>query len=544
MAKWWSPSRASHRSSRSSNTPRLQYKWLVAIVFIFGLFMDMVDTTVINVAVPQLSRDFNATTSQVEWTVTGYLLSLALFIPAAGYLSDRFGTKRCFLFAIAIFVAASALCGQAHSLNELIAFRFLQGMGGGMMTPVGTAMLSREFPGAERAKASAIMSIPLVLAPLIGPVVGGYFVTYVTWRWIFYLNLPIGVAGFLFALKVLKEHREPYAREGFDFIGLVTGGAGAALLLFALSEAATAGWTAPRVVGSGLAGIVLGVVFVLQELRAHPPIIDVRLFSRPLFTQGNLIMLPAFAMFSGFLFIMTLYLQELQGWSPLQAGLITAPAALGAAISLPLASHYYGRIGPKKMLIGGTLCSLLAILPFGFLTATTPLVIVIALLCIRRLPFSFASVAAQTVIYGPLESEKQGAASSAYNTIRQVAASLGVATVATVQLREFHSYVNSTTASQHLASPSAAILREGAQRGYQYAFFACASIMVIPVVVSLFVDNRRAADTLAARMRGQPPVVSPVSPAAEPRVGPAEGARAAEPLASVTNQNLAGKSES
>ena len=494
---------------RSWLTPKLEYKWLVAIVFIFGLFMDMVDTTVINVAVPQLTRDFNATTSQVEWTVTGYLLSLALFIPAAGYLSDRFGTKRMFLLAIAIFVAASALCGQAHSLKELIAFRFLQGMGGGMMTPVGTAMLSREFPGAERAKASAIMSIPLVLAPLIGPVVGGYFVTYVTWRWIFYLNLPIGLVGFVFALRVLKEHREPYAREGFDFVGLVTGGAGAALLLFALAEAASAGWTAGRVLASGAAGVLLGAVFVFQELRAKPPIIDVRLFSRPLFTQGNLIMLPAFAMFSGFLFILTLYLQELQGWSPLQAGLITAPAALGAAISLPLASHYYGRIGPKKMLVGGTVFSLLSVFPFGFLTATTPLAIVILLLCVRRLPFSFASVAAQTVIYGPLESEKQGAASSAYNTIRQVAASLGVAAVATVQLREFHSYVTSTTASQHLATPTAAILREGAQRGYQLAFFSCALIMLIPVVVSLFVNDEEAAETLARRNPVRSPETAP-----------------------------------
>jgi EmrB/QacA subfamily drug resistance transporter len=481
-------------------------------VFIFGLFMDMVDTTVINVAVPQLSRDFSATTSQVEWTVTGYLLSLALFIPAAGYLSDRFGTKRCFLLAIAIFVAASALCGQAHSLNELIAFRFLQGMGGGMMTPVGTAMLSREFPGAERAKASAIMSIPLVLAPLTGPVVGGYFVTYVSWRWIFYLNLPIGIAGFLFALRVLKEHKEPYAAEGFDLPGLLTGGAGAALLLYALSEAATAGWTSDKVVASGLTGVALGVAFVMIELRARPPIIDVRLFARPLFTQGNLVMLPAFAMFSGFIFILTLYLQELHGWSPLQAGLITAPAALSAAVSLPLASRYYGRIGPKKMLVGGTLFSLFAVLPFGLLTATTPLAVIILLLCIRRLPFSFASVAAQTVIYGPLESEKQGAASSAYNTIRQVAASLGVAMVATIQLQEFHSYVNSTTAAQHLDAPTAAILQQGAERGYQFAFFACAALMLIPVVVSFFVDNRRAADTLAKRTEASKAQVAPAGP--------------------------------
>jgi MFS family permease len=249
-----------------------------------------------------------------------------------------------------------------------------------------------------------------------------------------------------------------------------------------------------------LAGTALAVVFVLIELRAKPPIIDVRLFSRPLFTQGNLVMLPAFAMFSGFLFILTLYLQELHGWSPLQAGLITAPAALSAAISLPLASHYYGRVGPKKLLIGGTLFSLISVVPFGLLTATTPLVVIIILLCVRRLPFSFASVAAQTIIYGPLESEKQGAASSAYNTIRQVAASLGVAMVATIQLREAHSYVNSTTAAQHLGAPTAAILQEGAQRGYQYAFFACAAMMLIPLTVSLFVDNRKAADTLAKRI--------------------------------------------
>lgn len=290
--------------------PQLPYKWLVAIVFISGLFMDMVDSTVVNVAIPQLSRDFHASISSVEWTVTGYLLSLALFIPAAGYLSDRFGTKRCFLTAMGIFVAASGLCGQAHGLNELIVFRFLQGAGGGMMTPVGTAMLSREFPGAERAKASALMSVPIVFAPMVGPIFGGYLVTNVSWRWIFYLNLPIGLASFLFALRVLREHKEDYARHGFDLIGLITGSAAAALILYALSEAATLGWTAERVVGCGLGGIAVLGIFVLQELRSKTPIIDLGLFKRPLFVQGNLIMMPAFAMFTGFFFIFTLYLRS------------------------------------------------------------------------------------------------------------------------------------------------------------------------------------------------------------------------------------------
>ncbi|HKS91184.1 MAG TPA: MDR family MFS transporter [Tepidiformaceae bacterium] len=479
---------------------QLPYKWLVAIVFISGLFMDMVDSTVVNVAIPQLSRDFHASISSVEWTVTGYLLSLALFIPAAGYLSDRFGTKRCFLIAMGIFVAASGLCGQAHSLNELIAFRFLQGAGGGMMTPVGTAMLSREFPGAERAKASALMSVPIVFAPMVGPIFGGYLVTNVSWRWIFYLNLPIGIASFLFAFRVLKEHKEDYARHGFDLIGLITGSGAAALILYALSEAATVGWTADRVVACGLGGVAMLGVFVLQELRSKTPIIDLGLFRRPLFTQGNLIMMPAFAMFTGFFFIFTLYLQELQGWSAFQAGLITAPASLVAAIAFPFASMYYARIGPKRMLLIGCTLSLVTLLPFGFLTAGTVVAVLILVLCIRAFPFSFASVAAQTLIYGPLESSKQGPASSAYNTMRQVAASLGVALIATVQANQFKGELGSLMSKAGVTTPTAHMTRLASQHGYQMAFFACAGLMVIPLVVTMFVDNKKAEDSLKVQL--------------------------------------------
>lgn len=161
---------------------RVPYKYWVATVFTFGLFMTLMDSTVVNVAIPDLSREFNARTSAVEWTITGYLLSLAVCIPAAGFLSDRFGTKRLMLGAIGVFVAASALCGTAGSLDQLVIFRLLQGVGGGVMTPVGTAMLGRAFPGAERAKASAIVSVPVMLAPMVGPVIGGYLVEYVSWR--------------------------------------------------------------------------------------------------------------------------------------------------------------------------------------------------------------------------------------------------------------------------------------------------------------------------------------------------------------------------
>ena len=170
----------------------IPYKYIVGIVFVFGLFMDLLDMTITNVALPTLATDFHTDTTTIEWVVTGYLLSLAVFIPVSGWAGDRFGTKRVFMFALTVFVTGSALCGLAWNDTALIGFRVLQGIGGGMLTPVGTAMLFRAFPPSERAMASALLSIPAVVAPATGPVLGGYLVEFQSWRWIFWVNVPIG----------------------------------------------------------------------------------------------------------------------------------------------------------------------------------------------------------------------------------------------------------------------------------------------------------------------------------------------------------------
>src|SRR5881392_758975 len=218
------------RSSR-----RIPYKWIVAAVFVCGMFIDILDTTIVNVALPDLAKEFHASTASIEWIVLGYLLSLALWIPASGWIGDKVGTRRVFLFALAVFTAASALCGQANSLGELVAFRVLQGVGGGMLVPVGTAMLFRAFPPIERAKASTVLILPTVLAPALGPVLGGWLVTDVSWRWIFYVNLPVGAVAFTIGFLYLRESREGVAGR-FDVPGFVLSGAGLALVLFALSQ--------------------------------------------------------------------------------------------------------------------------------------------------------------------------------------------------------------------------------------------------------------------------------------------------------------------
>ena len=192
---------------------RLEYKWIVGVVFVFGLFMDLLDMTIVNVALPEIARDFDLdrehAASTIQWVVTGYLLSLAVFIPVSGWAGDRFGTKRIFLIALALFTTGSLLCGLAWNIESLIGFRVLQGVGGGILTPVGTAMLFRAFPPQERAKAAAILMVPMVVAPASGPVLGGYLSEYHDWRWIFWINIPVGLLGLLFAGMFLKEEKQP-----------------------------------------------------------------------------------------------------------------------------------------------------------------------------------------------------------------------------------------------------------------------------------------------------------------------------------------------
>jgi EmrB/QacA subfamily drug resistance transporter len=292
---------------------------VVGAVFVSGMFVNIMDTTIVNVALPSLAREFGVGTSSIEWVVTGYLLSLAAFIPASGWIGDRFGTKRTFLFALCVFTAASALCGVAQSLGQLIAFRILQGVGGGMLTPVGTAMLFRAFPPAQRAKASRVLIIPTVTAPALGPIVGGFLVDNLSWRWIFYVNLPIGVAAFVFGALFLEEHREPRAGR-FDIAGFVLAGGGLALVLFALAEGPTKGWTSPGVVLTGLLGLSSFAALVWVELHKAYPMLHLRLLGNRLFRATNVAALFGYGAFIGFLFIMPLYLQEARGLSAFNPG--------------------------------------------------------------------------------------------------------------------------------------------------------------------------------------------------------------------------------
>src|SRR6266496_1001959 len=328
---------------------KVEYKWLVATAFVFGIFMDLMDITVVNVALPTLGRHFHASRDSLEWVVTGYLLSLAIWIPASGWIGDQVGTKKTFVFALGMFVFASVLCGISWNIGSLIAFRVLQGVGGGMMTPVGMAMLFRAFPPQERAQASVVIIIPTVVAPALGPVLGGFLVDYVSWHWIFFINLPIGIAGILFTLLFVKEERQPQA-ESFDTRGFVLSGIGLALMLFALSRAPEDGWGSLIVLSTGLTGIAMFVALVFTELRTRSPLLDLRLFSDRMFRNANIVFFAAMGGIMGVYFLLPLFLQDLRGFSAIKTGLVLMPSALTIAVLAPISGQLYPRIGPRRML--------------------------------------------------------------------------------------------------------------------------------------------------------------------------------------------------
>jgi EmrB/QacA subfamily drug resistance transporter len=409
----------------------IDYKYLVAAAFVFGLFMDILDTTIVNVALPVLGQDFNATTSQLEWVVTGYLISLALWIPASGWIGDRFGTKRTFLFATAMFVLGSALCGAAWSITSLSLFRVLQGIGGGMLTPVGTAMLYRAFTAAERARASAILSIPTMIAPMLGPVIGGFLVTYVSWRWIFYLNLPVGLASLAFSWLVLKEHREPAAGR-FDPLGFVLSGCGLAALLLALSEGAQYGWTNPVVDVAAAGGAMCFALLVVVERRIAWPLLDLSLYARPMFRTANLVAFGFFASQFGLVFLLPLFLQETRGLTALQSGLTTFPQPIAQILMVQVTSRIYWRLGARKNLIISTSGLTVTAMLFLFVGLETNLWWIRGLMFLRGAFMAFNMVSMQTAAFSAVPREKTGRASSLFSSVRQIASAVGVAIAATV----------------------------------------------------------------------------------------------------------------
>jgi EmrB/QacA subfamily drug resistance transporter len=463
----------------------MPYKYVVAVVYVTALFLDILDVTIVNVAIPTLGREFS--TENGEWIVLGYTLSLAVWIPISGWLGDRFGTKRTFLFAFSAFVFGSVLCAASQTIEQLIAFRVVQGIGGGMLTPVGLTMLFRAFPPRERAKASMYIMIPTLVAPALGPILGGLFVTHLNWRWIFLINVPIGLAGLAFGIRYLRETKQP-ATGRLDVPGFLLSGTSLALVVYALSEGPRGGWTSPVVMTTLIVGCLAGLAMVWVELTVDQPLLQLRLFANRIFRQCNVVSFLSTISFMGLMFVMPLYLQLLRGQDAFHSGLTTFPQAFGVMISSIFAGRLYARIGPRRLMSGGLFAAGLVISMFVGLDESSSLWMVRVLMFGRGLCMGFAFVPMQAASYATIAPSDNGRASALFSTQRQVAVSVGVAVLASV----LSSYMSFST-------PPAAADVDRAITGFQIAFSVTVAFSFAAAAAAWFIRDSDAAGTMAVR---------------------------------------------
>ena len=469
---------------------QVEYKWIVAVVYVSALFLDILDSTIVNVAIPGLGRELH--TENAEWVVLGYTLSLAVWIPTSGWLGDRFGTKRTFLIALMAFTGGSLLCGSAQTIGQLIAFRVVQGVGGGMLTPVGLAMLFRAFPPAERARAATLIMVPTLAAPALGPVLGGLIVTNISWRWIFLVNVPIGMVALWFGWRHLQEHKHPGTGR-FDIAGFILSASALALIVYTLSEGPHSGWSSPLVVTCGAIGVIAAVAMTVVELRISSPMLDLRLLHNRMFRQCNLVGLFSMASFLGVTFVMPLYLQLLRGMTPLASGLTTFPQAFGIMISSVIAGRLYARIGPRRLMSGAFLAAALAISLYTTLGLHTSLWLIRSLMFGRGLCMGFAFVPMQAASYATIDPAQNGRASSIFSTQRQVGVSLGVAIVASILAAHM-----SLSRAPHANEVSRALT------GVRWAFGVAVILALLAALCSWFIRDEDAAATMVARKVSAP----------------------------------------
>jgi EmrB/QacA subfamily drug resistance transporter len=471
--------------------PPLNQKVVVAIVYVSAMILNSLDSTIINVALSTLAREFDVSPASIESVVIGYLVSLAVFIPLSGWLGDRYGTRKTFLVALAIFTFASLLSGFAQSLPQLVLYRIFQGVGGGMLMPVGMAMLYRTFPPQERIGVGRILMFATILGPALGPIIGGAILEAWTWPWIFFVKVPIGIAALVFGLLYLEEHREEDA-GGFDFAGFLLGGIGFALVMYGLSEGPQRGWTAPLIIASMAGGIVALVLFVITELRTRQPMIQLRLMQNRLFRTTLLVSFFGSAGFIGVLFLVPLYLQEALHLSPFEAGLTTMPEAIGVVVSTQLVARIYPRFGPRRLMSGGLLGVTAAILLMSTVDRDTSLWIFRLLMFCLGAGMAFLFLPNQAASLATVSHRDTGRATTLTNVQRQLGSAIGVATLSTV-----------------LAAVGAVVVTDSGSTepnmtAYRAAFLAAAAMSLIGAAFAQRVPDEDAAETMGRPVRTRP----------------------------------------
>ena len=429
---------------------------VVAGVVVLGAIMSILDITVVSVAQPTFQSEFDASPATAAWTMTGYTLALASVIPLTGWAADRFGTKRLYMLAVLLFAAGSALCATATSIEMLTVFRVLQGLGGGMLMPVGMTIMTRAAGPDRVGRVMAVLGVPMLLGPIFGPILGGWLIDVASWHWIFLINIPIGIGALLYAAKVLPKD-EVAPSESFDFLGMLLLSPGLALFLFGVSSIPGEGTVmAARVLVSAAIGLVLIVLFVLRfhARQLEHPLIDLHLFRNPRLTVAVIAMALFAIAFFGASLLFPQYFLLTRHETTLSAGLLLAPQGIGAMLTMPVCGALTDRIGPGKIVMSGIVVIVVGMAMFtqvgvdasdvvasgdSFAAGSPSYLYLVAALFIMGLGMGATMMPIMTAALQTLRDHEIARASTLMNITQQVAASIGTALFSVLLTNGFNS---------------------------------------------------------------------------------------------------------
>ena len=409
----------------------------VAGVVVLGAIMSILDITVVNVALPTFQADFASggeplPYSTVAWTVTAYTLALATVIPLTGWAADRFGTKRLYMTALLLFTAGSVLCAIASTIEALIAFRVIQGLGGGMLMPLGMTIMTKAAGPARMGRLMAILGVPMLLGPIFGPILGGWLIENYSWHWIFLINLPIGAAALVYAWRVLPSDR-PEPSESFDWVGMALMSPGLALFLYGISSIPGEGtFFSSKVIIPGTLGLVMVAGFVVWSFRPVHPLLDLRLFKNRNLTVSTITMFLFAAAFFGGLLLVPTYFQQVRGESALSAGWLMAVQGLGAMITMPIAGSLVDKLPVGRIVPFGLAAIVGGMFALTQVTATTSYWYILPVLFVMGLGMGGTMMPLMTSALKTLTSHEVARGSTLLNISQQIASSIGVAIMSVV----------------------------------------------------------------------------------------------------------------
>ena len=481
-----SPSATSDPAFHPEASDRIEpYVWKIAGVVILGMIMSILDTTIVNVALRTLGGDLHSSLAQIQWVITGYLLSLAAVIPITGWAARRFGAKRVYMTSLVLFTVGSALCAISTSTTELVLFRVLQGLGGGMIMPVAQLIMAQVAGPKRMGRVMGIVAMPAMLGPILGPVVGGTILESLHWSWIFLVNVPIGVVAFILGWRTIP-HTESGEAGRLDVVGLALLSTASTAIVYGLSQLAThTDLLASAVVVPIVAGLALTGAFIWHALRVERPLLDVRLYKNRIFAAASFTTFALGAALFGAMILVPLYYQEVRHESLIATGLLVGPQGLGMLVAMPIAGRLTDRFGGGRVALFGVSVLCLSTIPMTFIGASTPILGISAVLLVRGIGIGFSFMPAMTAAFASLRPEELSDATPQMNVLQRVGGAIGTAVLAVVLQR----------ASGH--APTVTHLAHAFNTAYWWSF-GTAALGLIPCIVLLRAENPRAPLSRAA----------------------------------------------